>query len=209
MNIIAYFTSAGSPATSLSPTIRIRRTDTNALVVTDAAMTNVGDGVYRYSFSPDVGIDYSVRADGGGALASSDRYAFGAISGTAMANMLGATEVMVANAAAFEPRCAAHKVGNVGTIFRLRAYGYDGEILDISAATTLQIAFRPGPKATAFTRNAVLTTDGTDGYFEYVTIVGDLTPANPCWQMEGKIVLPTGTFYTPTVHFAVEERISP
>lgn len=47
------------------PTIRIRRNDTGALVVTDAAMTELGDGLFRYDFDPPVdGISYSARADG-------------------------------------------------------------------------------------------------------------------------------------------------
>ena len=44
--ISAFFTDDGVPLTSPSnaPTIRIRRQDTGALVVTDSAMTEQGDG---------------------------------------------------------------------------------------------------------------------------------------------------------------------
>ena len=66
--ITAYWESAvGVPlvAPGNVPTIRIRRLDTQALEVTDAAMTEVGDGLYVFSFAPAVdGIEYSVRADG-------------------------------------------------------------------------------------------------------------------------------------------------
>lgn len=66
--ITAYWeTAAGVPLTAPGeiPTIRIRRLDTQALEVTDAAMTEVGDGLYVFSFAPAVdGIEYSVRADG-------------------------------------------------------------------------------------------------------------------------------------------------
>lgn len=66
--ITAYWeTAPGVPAVGLAnvPTIRIRRLDTQALEVTDVAMTEVGDGLYFYSFAPAVdGIEYSVRADG-------------------------------------------------------------------------------------------------------------------------------------------------
>ncbi len=57
----------GTPlvAPANAPTIRIRRIDTQALVVTDDAMTEAGDGVFFYNFTPPVeGITYSVRADG-------------------------------------------------------------------------------------------------------------------------------------------------
>jgi hypothetical protein len=66
--ITAYWeTAPGVPAVGLAnvPTVRIRRLDTLALEVTDAAMTEVGDGNYFFSFAPAVdGIEYSVRADG-------------------------------------------------------------------------------------------------------------------------------------------------
>lgn len=52
-----------SPA--VAPTVRIRRVDTNALVVTDAAMLEVGEGVFTYNFIPvDKALTYSVVADG-------------------------------------------------------------------------------------------------------------------------------------------------
>lgn len=66
--ITVYFESApGVPllAPGNIPTIRIRRLDTQALEVTDAAMTEVGDGNFFFSFAPAVdGIEYAVRADG-------------------------------------------------------------------------------------------------------------------------------------------------
>ena len=77
----AAFADIGTPAEGLSATIRIRRADTQALVVTDSAMTEQGDGGYSFVFSPVDGIDYSVRADGGTTLSDSDRFVFGSISG--------------------------------------------------------------------------------------------------------------------------------
>lgn len=66
--ITAYWESApGVPLTAPGdlPTIRIRRLDTQALEVTDSAMTEVGDGLFSFSFAPAVdGIEYAVRADG-------------------------------------------------------------------------------------------------------------------------------------------------
>jgi len=85
--IIASFTDEGVPLTSPSntPTIRIRRTDTGALVVTDSAMTELGDGNYKYDFSPSATLQYSIRADGdptaAGQTTAEERYVFGALSG--------------------------------------------------------------------------------------------------------------------------------
>jgi hypothetical protein len=78
MIIIAFFTDSGSPKTGLSPTIRKRKLSDDSLVVTDVAMTEVGDGFYKYSFSAyDRTLDYAIRVDGGAALADNDRYKYG------------------------------------------------------------------------------------------------------------------------------------
>lgn len=47
------------------PTIRIRRLDTNALVVTDLDMDEVGDGNYKFRYLvPVEGVRFAARADG-------------------------------------------------------------------------------------------------------------------------------------------------
>jgi len=47
------------------PEIRIRRLDTDALVVTDLAMTEVGDGIFKYVYPAAINsIEYAARADG-------------------------------------------------------------------------------------------------------------------------------------------------
>ncbi len=75
--ITVFFTSTGIPSTSLSPTIRIRRIDTDVLVITDAAMSNVGDGFYKYDFTTyDDTLEYVIRADGTVTLDDVDRYKF-------------------------------------------------------------------------------------------------------------------------------------
>ena len=77
MNILAFFTNNGSPALGLSPTIRIRNVSTNALLVTDASMSEVGDGHYKYDFTTyDKDTDYSIRCDGGVLLPASERYTY-------------------------------------------------------------------------------------------------------------------------------------
>jgi len=72
------FTSLGVPVTGLSPTIRIRDLSTNTLVVTDAAMTEVGDGFYKYDFTTyDATKQYVIRTDGGATLPAGERYGYG------------------------------------------------------------------------------------------------------------------------------------
>lgn len=94
--IVTAFAMSGVPATGLSPTIRIRRTDTQALVVTDAAMTEQGDGAYSYDFTTVDGLDYSIRADGGASLPGVSRYVFGSLSGSTEASLDAITEARLA-----------------------------------------------------------------------------------------------------------------
>jgi hypothetical protein len=75
--IEAFFTSYGVPQTGLSPTIRIRELTGNTLVVTDAIMTHVGEGIYIYDFSNYTDyIEYSIRCDGGASLPTDERYTY-------------------------------------------------------------------------------------------------------------------------------------
>lgn len=77
MEILAFFTSGGSPATGLSATIDVWLIGTGQ-VVTAAAMTEVGGGFYSYTFSAyDPTNDYAFRADGGSTLSGGDRYKSG------------------------------------------------------------------------------------------------------------------------------------
>jgi hypothetical protein len=77
MKILAFFTSSGTPATGLSPTIRIYDLSDDSLVVNDDSMSEVGDGHYKYDFATyDADKDYAIRCDGGISLSDSDRYKY-------------------------------------------------------------------------------------------------------------------------------------
>lgn len=79
MFITAFFAKDGVPETGLSSvTIRIRKISDNSLVITDEAMSEVGDGSYKYDFTTyDGTIDYVFRCDGGNTLPDSERYTYG------------------------------------------------------------------------------------------------------------------------------------
>ena len=78
MNVLAFFTNSGVPATGLSPTIRIIDIADSTAVISDEAMIEIGDGFYKYDFvAYDWTKDYAVRCDGGAALAPTDRYSYG------------------------------------------------------------------------------------------------------------------------------------
>lgn len=77
ITILAHFKNTGIPATGLSATVRIRNAASGALIITDAVMTEIGDGGYKYDFtSYDPTLDYSIRADGTSELPDADRYLF-------------------------------------------------------------------------------------------------------------------------------------
>ncbi|HET6417635.1 MAG TPA: hypothetical protein VFG22_15160, partial [Polyangiales bacterium] len=71
-DIVAFVTNNDAPLTSPTdePTIRIRRLDTGALVVTDQDMTEIGDGLWSYSFDESSLLTYGVRVDADPAASS-------------------------------------------------------------------------------------------------------------------------------------------
>ncbi len=82
-DIVACVTNKAVPLVSPAnlPTIRIRRLDTGALVVTDSAMTEVGDGCFVFVFTESNLLEYSIRVDGDPTgvkqVTKGERYQFG------------------------------------------------------------------------------------------------------------------------------------
>jgi hypothetical protein len=78
MNILAYFSDNGVPATGLLiPTIKIREIPVGTLLVNGSSMTEIGDGFYSYDFTTyDSTKDYAIICDGTASLSDSDRYVY-------------------------------------------------------------------------------------------------------------------------------------
>jgi hypothetical protein len=75
--ITAFIKDDKTPATGISPTIRIRLVSDSSLVITDDPMTELGDGMYKYSFAGyDPSIEYAIRCDAGLIVGLSNRYSF-------------------------------------------------------------------------------------------------------------------------------------
>ena len=91
-------------------------------------------------------------------------------------------------------------VGDTGTIFEITAVD-SGAVVDISTQTALQITFKK-PDNTTLVKSATLTTDGTDGKFQYSTLLADLDIPGT-WKLQGKITMPTWTGYTSEGEFEV------
>lgn len=80
MYIGSFFADEGIPRLGLTPTIRIWEvTETSeTLTINGAALTEVGDGFYKYNFTTyDSTKDYMFRVDGGSVLTDTDRYHYG------------------------------------------------------------------------------------------------------------------------------------
>ena len=81
--------------------------------------------------------------------------------------------------------CAV-QLGDVGTVFKIRVIDCDtGAVIPIDAATTLKITFKK-PDKTIVTKTAVFSTDGTDGYLQYITIVDDMDQVG-IWTLQGYV----------------------
>ena len=80
------------------------------------------------------------------------------------------------------------------------------ELVDISDATGLQIKFiKPDGSALIKTEPDVkLLTDGTDSLFHYLTLQSDLDQSGN-WKAQGKVTMPSGTWYTSTFKFKVND----
>jgi|TARA_R110000765_G_scaffold106977_1_gene197694 hypothetical protein len=95
--------------------------------------------------------------------------------------------------------------GDIGTKFLVTIY--DGStIVDISSASsTKQIVFKK-PSSNKLTKSATFSSDGTDGKMYYNTIVDDLDEIGT-YEIQGKVVVTDGTFYTDIQTFKVHRNL--
>jgi|SRR3989304_1207378 len=71
------FQNNGVPATGLTPAITIYDLSDNSVVVNASAMSEVANGIYKYSFTTyDVTKEYAIYVDGGATLDNTDRYQY-------------------------------------------------------------------------------------------------------------------------------------
>lgn len=69
---------------------------------------------------------------------------------------------------------AAIHVGDVGTALQYQCLDQNGDVIDVSGASAVQITFVRSDKS-RFTVNASFVTNGTDGWIQYLTQAGDLS----------------------------------
>ena len=76
MNILSFFTKAGSPAIGLNiPTVKVIEVPSSVIVVNNQNMTELSNGFYFYDFvGYDFTKDYAILCDGTIELSGSERY---------------------------------------------------------------------------------------------------------------------------------------
>lgn len=90
---------------------------------------------------------------------------------------------------------------DIGTVFRLLIKDQDDAIQDISAATTKDIIFTK-PTGEKLTKAGSFTTNGTDGYIQYVSVSGDLDTV-AMWNLQAHIIQSGTSFKTDIYSFKV------
>lgn len=91
-------------------------------------------------------------------------------------------------------------VGDIGTVFEYTVKDA-GVVVDISSATVKEITFKK-PDGTKLVVTANFTSDGTDGKIRYAILTGQLNKAG-IWDIQGKVVITAGTWYTDISQFQV------
>lgn len=96
------------------------------------------------------------------------------------------------------------------TFFRARCLKSDGDVLDVSAATTIQLVFRD-PSGADTVKTATFSTspshvgDGSDGWIEYKDTAPELTDLEGRWKYWARVTLPTGGPYiSDTISYNVK-----
>lgn len=102
---------------------------------------------------------------------------------------------------------AANEI-HVGGLTTFRAtVREDGTAISIATATLLQLLFEK-PDGTKLTRTGALSTDGTDGKYEYTCVPTDLDTGGN-WRVQGDIALAGGwAGKSEIVSFKVHDNIT-
>ena len=94
--------------------------------------------------------------------------------------------------------------GDIGTVIELQVTE-DGSPLNVSGATDKQFIFKK-PSLEILTVAASATTNGIDGKIQFVTVEGSLDEAG-LWQVQAKVVLPSGTWKSSIIYIQVEANL--
>lgn len=90
---------------------------------------------------------------------------------------------------------------NIGTLFKVRIVDEDGVVVNVSTATTKEIILR-NPAGTGTAYAASFTTDGSDGYIQYVGTSGLLNMLG-IWEMQSHVVIGSNEWFGTVTKFRV------
>lgn len=91
-------------------------------------------------------------------------------------------------------------VDDIGTRF-LATIKDDDVVVDISNASSITMIFKK-PDDQVIYRSGILYGNGTDGKVYYDAVAGDLDEAG-LYKLQGRVALPSGTYYTDIYNFQV------
>lgn len=97
------------------------------------------------------------------------------------------------------------RVGDVGTVFVLTIYDDDGNILDISTATSKVFRFKNSTEVVEKTGSFL--TDGKDGKVVYVFQNGDIDISGT-WKVQAVVTMPGGYWQSSIETFRVEKNLT-
>lgn len=115
--IQSLFTLGGNPITGLTPTIKIWEVigNTKSLIIPSSTMTDSGDGIYLYEFTPLSGFNnlkiYSILVDGGSTLPPNERWQN---SNYTLSNLSSSTITNITNSIWDEPKISHISPGSTG-----------------------------------------------------------------------------------------------
>lgn len=102
-------------------------------------------------------------------------------------------------------------VGDVGTLIEVTLLDCN-TVVDLTGATVTDLVFVK-PSGEKVTKEATFKTDGTDGILQYIVEEAEEEEDPPffneygTWKIQGKVVLPTGTWNSDIAKFKVYDNL--
>lgn len=96
-----------------------------------------------------------------------------------------------------------HHVGET-PILRFTVRDQDDAVVDVSSASGAgtKLVLMRKPDGTILSKTATFTTTGTDGKVQYQVLTSDFD-AQGEWEVQAKVIITAGTFYSPEERFDV------